>query len=80
MTDKQITNERRQYEYKSVFTYTDNTTDDNDKIIIFSMTLNIFAIVYNLSVYITIFCDNTTIFMLFLRHFIQLTKRCFYAI
>ena len=32
MTDKQITNERRQYEYKSVFTYTDNTTDDNDKI------------------------------------------------
>ena len=32
MTDKQIPNERRQYEYKSVFTYTDNTTDDNDKI------------------------------------------------
>ena len=32
MTDKQISNERRQYEYKSVFTYTDNTTDNNDKI------------------------------------------------
>ena len=32
MTDKQIPNERRQYEYKSVFTYTDNTTNDNDKI------------------------------------------------
>ena len=32
MTDKQTPNERRQYEYKSVFTYTDNTTDDNDKI------------------------------------------------
>ena len=32
MTEKQIPNERRQYEYKSVFTYTDNTTDDNDKI------------------------------------------------
>ena len=32
MIDKQIPNERRQYEYKSVFTYTDNTTDDNDKI------------------------------------------------
>ena len=31
MTDKQIPNERRLYEYKSVFTYTDNTTDDNDK-------------------------------------------------
>lgn len=31
MTDKQIPNERRQYEYKSVFTYTDNTTDNNDK-------------------------------------------------
>lgn len=32
MGDKQIPNERRQYEYKSVFTYTDNTSDNNDKI------------------------------------------------
>ena len=32
MTDRHIPNERRQYVYKSVFTYTDNTTDDNDKI------------------------------------------------
>ena len=31
--DKQTANERRQYKYKSAYTYIDNTTDSKDKII-----------------------------------------------
>ena len=31
--DKQTTNERRQYKYKSAYTYIDNTTDSKDKIV-----------------------------------------------